>query len=452
MNITEIAEIMLSAKAVHFVGIGGISMSSLAGITMKNGYSVTGSDRTPSNLTARLENEGAKIFYSHDEKNTDGASLVVYTAAVHSDNPELSGAISRGIPLCSRAEYLGWLMSGYKERIGVAGTHGKSTVTSMLAEIFMEESNPTVVSGAELADMNGAYRIGGREHFIFESCEYCDSFLSFCPTLSVITNIEYDHADYFKTMQQLRKSFLDYVSLGNACVINADDRESANLSKRYSGKVITYGIDNKAQITAEDIEYIGGCGSFTLVKEGEALGKITLSVSGIHNVLNALAASAASLESGISFGAIASGLAKFKGAARRFEKLGELPCGALVYDDYAHHPTELRAVLSAARSMNRRIISVFQPHTFSRTASLFDDFASSFKDSDITLFADIYAAREKNESGVKSEMLAEAVEGGIYLGTKEKIASYIKEISMPNDLILILGAGDIIGLGKMLLE
>ena len=443
---------METAVRVHFVGIGGISMSSLAGITMKKGYAVSGSDRTPSNLTRRLEDEGAVINYQHLDENVEGASLVVYTAAVHGDNPEISGAEKRGIPLCSRADYLGWLMSSYRERIGVAGTHGKSTVTSMLAEVFMKAANPTVVSGAELADMNGAYRIGDEKEFIFEACEYCDSFLSFCPTIAVITNIDYDHADYFKTMDQLRASFEKYVSYADKAVLNFDDPESVLLAGKYSGKILSYALEAKAEHTAKNISFENGCGSFDLVKNDETVCRIKLSVPGRHNVLNALAASAAALECGVSPDDISAGLEKYHGAVRRFEYLGKLPSGALVYDDYAHHPTEIKATLAAARAFGKRIVAVFQPHTYTRTASLFDDFAAALGGADITVLADIYAARETGDCGVSSELLEKSTHGGMYLGGMDKICEYLTKNTDSGDLILILGAGDIIKLGKMLFE
>lgn len=452
MNTEEISKIMKDANKVHFVGIGGISMSSLAGITIKNGYKVTGSDRAPSTLTKRLEDEGAIIYYAHKAENVKDASLVVYTAAVHKDNPELSTAEANGIPLCSRADYLGWLMSSYRERIGVAGTHGKSSVTSMLTEIFMQAADPTVVIGAELNDIGGAYRIGNKEHFIFEACEYCDSFLSFCPSIAVITNIEYDHADYFKTMDQLRESFRRYISSADYAVLNFDDAESVDIASKYDGKVLSYGINNPAQHMAQNITFTEGYGSFDLIKDGQKLCRISLSVPGKHNILNALAASAAALQCGISPADIANGIKAYKGAARRFEKMGELPCGAAVYNDYAHHPTEIRTVLSAAKAFGRRIITVFQPHTYSRTASLFDDFSKSFADSDIVIFADIYAARETDNCGVSSELLAKATPEGKYIGNWEKISDYIKSQVKPDDIILILGAGDIIKLGDMLLN
>ncbi len=442
---------MASSRKIHFIGIGGISMSSLAAITEKKGYTVTGSDRAKSAMTERLEAQGIKVFYSHEEENVLDCDVIVYTAAVHPDNPEMKKGSAMGIPLITRGEYLGWLMSEYKCRIGVSGTHGKSTVTSMLTEIYLAgKYDPTVVSGAELSSIGGAYHLGGAEYFIFEACEYCDSFLSFCPTTSVVTNLEYDHADYFKTMEQLRASFRRYVSYGSLAVLNADDPEALALKDTYDGRTVTFSARGEGDYNAENTVYNGGCASFTLVRHGSKLGEITLTVPGVHNVYNALAAAASALENGADIEAVTAGLKSFGGAKRRFEYKGRTEKGAEVYIDYAHHPSELRVTLNAARSFGRRVVAVFQPHTYSRTASLFDDFTASFADADVTLFADIYAARETDTLGVSSELLAEKTENGICLNTFERIAEYLKENCTENDIIMILGAGDVIKVADMI--
>ena len=422
MNRTELEYCMNRAKRIHFVGIGGISMSSLAAITKERGYEVSGSDRTPSALTERLAASGITVRYAHEAEAVHGASLVVYTAAVHPDNPELAEATRCRIPLCTRADYLGWLMSGYRERIGVAGTHGKSTVTSMLSEIYLAgELDPTVVSGAELRELGGAYRIGGEAYFLFEACEYCDSFLSFCPTTAIITNVEYDHADYFKDMDQLRASFASYTALASRAVLNADDAETMALAETFSGEVVTYGKSPAAEYRAENLTVVRGCASFDLTHRGETLCRITLRVPGEHNVSNALAAASASLSCGATPAAVAEGLAAFTGAKRRFDYMGKMTCGADVYNDYAHHPSELRATLSAAEA-------------------------------DLTLFADIYAAREVNTFDVSSEALSKKTPNSRYLGTFDAVASFLREYAEPDDLILILGAGDVIRIGAMLVD
>ncbi len=447
-------ELMRRAERIHFVGIGGISMSSLAAITKERGYRVTGSDRSESPLTDRLAERGIGIVYRHDRANIEGASLVVYTAAVRDDNPELCAAREKGIPLCSRADYLGWLMRDRPERIGVAGTHGKSTVTSMITGIFLEAGlDPTVVSGAELREMGGAYRVGNGRHFVFEACEYCDSFLSFCPTTAVITNIEYDHADYFKSMEQLRDSFRRYGNIADRVILCADDPESMALRKTLRDGIVTvtFGTEEGADYSPSEVNYDKGCASFTLNERGKALCTVRLSVPGRHNLLNALAAAAAALSCGASPDAVAAGLARFTGAARRFEFMGVTAGGALVYNDYAHHPSELRATLSAAKAFGKRIVAVFQPHTYSRTAGLWEDFVHAFGDSDLTILADIYAARETDTCGVSSRLLAESIPNALYLPSFEAIGEYLLSSCGSGDLILILGAGDIVRLGGMLL-
>lgn len=452
MNIREIADIMANAKKIHFLGIGGISMSSLSAITKTKGYIVTGSDRVKSAMTERLSEQGITVYYSHTEENVLESDVIVYTAAVNFENPELKKGLEREIPLITRGEYLGWLMSEYKCRIGVSGTHGKSTVTSMLAEIYLAgKYDPTVVSGAELTSIGGAYHLGCEDYFIFEACEYCDSFLSFCPTTAVVTNLEYDHADYFKTMDQLRASFRQYVGYGDVAVLNADDDEAIALKDGYDGKVVTFSACGKGDYNAENIVYNGGCASFELVYHGEKLGDITLTVPGVHNVYNALAASASALTNGADMNAVTAGLFIFGGAKRRFEYKGKTERGAAVYIDYAHHPSEIKVTLNAAKTFGKRVVTVFQPHTYSRTASLFDDFTASFCDSDITLFADIYAARETDTLGVSSELLASKTPNGICLNTFENIAEYLKNNCTENDIIMVLGAGDVIKIADLII-
>ncbi len=451
MKLKEIADIMANSQRIHFIGIGGISMSSLAAITKNKGYTVTGSDRTKSAMTERLENGGITVFYSHKAENIHGADVIVYTAAVHSDNPEMSEGARLSVPLISRGEYLGWLMSEYKCRIGVGGTHGKSTVTSMLTEIYLSGAlDPTVVSGAELQSIGGAYRLGGEEYFIFEACEYCDSFLSFCPTTAVVTNLEYDHADYFKDMEQLRASFRRYVSYGDTAVLNADDVESAALANGYRGRAVTFSACGKGDYNAANIVYDSGCASFDLVYREASLGRMMLSVPGVHNLYNALAAAASALENGADISAVKSGLKAFGGAKRRFEYKGRTEKGAEIYIDYAHHPSELKVTLSAARTFGKRVVAVFQPHTYSRTASLFDDFTASFSDADVTVFADIYAARETDTLGVSSELLAQKTPNSICLNTFENISEYLKTNCDSSDIIMILGAGDVINIAEMI--
>ena len=451
MKNSPLSELMKNSKRIHFVGVGGISMSSLAVISAGMGYTVTGSDMRRSTMTERVSESGVTVFYGHREDNVRGADVTVYTAAAHNDNPELRYCLENGIPTVSRAEYLGWLMSAYNCRIGVSGTHGKSTVTSMLTDIYMAARlDPTVVSGAELESIGGAYRLGGKEYFLFEACEYCDSFLSFCPTVCVVTNLEYDHADYFKDMEQLRESFRKYIAMGGLAVLNADDEEAFVLKNGYNGRVLTFSLEGKGDYNAENIRYNNGCATFTVTKNGTTVTEITLSVPGRHNVYNAMAAVTAALENGCDAESVARGLASFGGAKRRFEYVGVSEGGAQVYNDYAHHPSEIKATLSAAKAFGKRVVCIFQPHTYSRTASLFDDFTRAFADADLALFSDIYAARETDTLGVSSELLDRNTPNSLYLGSFDAIASYVKKSCNENDLVLILGAGDFVNIGKML--
>lgn len=451
MRENKLDAVMNKAGKVFFVGIGGISMSSLAFITKSRGYDVSGSDRTESDMTHKMEKHGITVFYAHEGKNAEGASAVVYTAAVPKTNPELVYAKEHGIPAFTRGEYLGHIMKEYKNRIGVSGTHGKSSVTSMLAEIYMAGSyDPTVISGAELTSMDGAYRLGSLDYFIFEACEYCDSFLDFYPTTAIVTNLEYDHADYFKNMEQMRASFRKYVGYAEKAVLNADDSEALALKNTYNGNAATFSISSNGDYNAENIVYENGCGVFDVVKNGEVLAHIQLNVVGEHNVKNAVCAAAAAFENGANKDAVEKGLNAFRGAKRRFEYVGKTQNGALVYNDYAHHPSELSATLSAAKALNKRIVAVFQPHTYSRTASLFDDFVKAFEKADLTVFADIYAARETDTLGMSSELLSKKTPNSLYLDSFEKIEKYLKESCGAGDVILILGAGDIVKLGNMI--
>ncbi len=454
-HIEKIDGLMTSAKTIHFIGAGGISVSSLASVTKEAGYTVTGSDRTRSALTEKLESEGIPVIYGHYAENVRSADIVVYTSAVRDGNPELDEAKRLGIPCFTRAEYLGWLMSRSPVRVGVAGCHGKSTVTAMISEIMIKAGlDPTVVCGAEIRELGGsAYRTGNGGGFVFEACEYCDSFLSFLPTVAVITNVEFDHPDYFRDMAMLRASYAKYASIGDTVIYNADDAESLEVIKSVPERVrkISFGLGN-ADYSAKDIRSCGASSSFTLLRRGEPIAEVRLSLPGLYNVYNAVAASAAALECGAGPDDVTAALKDFRGVARRFEYLGVTRRGAIVYDDYAHHPTELRSVISAAKSLGKRLVCMFQPHTYSRTASLFDEFADALSAADVAVLVDIYAAREKNEWNVSSEKLAGSIPGGIYGGNVAESAKYAAENFGDGDLILILGAGDIIAAGKMIFD
>ena len=445
----SIKNMLSCCKSIFFCGIGGINMSSLAHISLVNGMKVGGSDRTPSVLTEKLSSEGAEIFYSHSKENVENYDAFVYTVAIGEDNPEYVRAKERSIPVISRADYMGYLMTDYVRRIGVSGMHGKSTATSMCATVLMNaETDPTVLSGAVLDSMGGAYRVGSKEQFLFEACEYMDSFLDFNPNIAVVLNIELDHVDYFEDLDHVKRSyrtFADIALKNNGCVIaNGDDINVLDTFNRRD-RVLYFGIENKsADLLAENIAEIGGCYSFDAVLKGEAICRVELSVSGFHNVYNALATLFVALSCGVSPEKAAEGIKLFKGASRRMELKGKLH-GARVYDDYGHHPTEVETTLRGAKKMldDGRLFCVFQSHTYSRTHALFDDFVKALSVADRVIVADIYAARETDTMGVTPEGLAERIEGGVACHGFENIAKMLEEELQEDDMAIVMGAGDI---------
>lgn len=458
----DLDRIFSTPKSVYFIGIGGISMSSLAHISKVRGNTVGGYDRTRSPLTEILEKEGIKISYELSPERIDKYDVIIYTAAIKSDNPELSYALkldAAGKKYCVyRADYLGWLMSNYKNRIGVAGMHGKSTVTGMISAIFMEaKRDPTVVLGAVLDAIGGAYRIGSDRDFIMEACEYQDSFLSFTPNIAVVMNIELDHTDYFGGIEDIINSFRKYVSIASEgyAVANTDDKNVLRALEGYKGKLVSFGLNPDAMYTAKNISCKNGVQEFDIYKSGNLFLHAELSSAGQHIIVDSLAAAAVADICGIPADTIGSGLAAFKGVKRRMELRGKFTTdsGARVplYDDYAHHPTEIKATISAAQMLGfKRLYVVFQPHTYSRTASLFDQFAAAFDHSEV-IFTDIYAAREVNTFGVSAEKLAEKA-GGKFISGLENIAAYLKATLSEGDGLIVMGAGDIINLDKLLLD
>ena len=445
---SRICEMLRDCKSIYFIGIGGINMSSLAHLSMKKGYRVGGSDRARTELCRRLEESGITVNYCHDRKNAEGYDAFVYTVAIGADNPEYVYAKEKGLPLISRADYLGYIMTDYAVRVGVSGMHGKSTCTSMCAEILIgSNSSPTVLSGAELPIMSGAYCVGESENFVFEACEYMDSFLDFNPTVAVILNIEMDHVDYFHSMEQIRTSFSKYASLtgkNGYAIYNADDVEVVRALRGYEGHRISFGLSEDARVRAINICSEGGTYAFDITFDGEKLCHARMSVSGYHNIYNALAAAAACRLCGVSAEDIAKGLESFHGACRRMEYKGSVR-GARIYDDYAHHPTEISATLKGAKDMAKgRLVVVYQPHTYSRTAALFDEFAAAFDASDEVIFADIYAAREVNTFGVDTRQLAERIGGKArYGGSFESCAKMLADTLQEGDVGIVMGAGDV---------
>ena len=439
-----------NCNSIYFIGIGGINMSSLAHISRLRGYRVGGSDREKTNLTERLKAEGIEIYYGHEAENVESYDAVVYTVAISPDNPEYVCAQEKGIPCISRADYLGYLMLGYENRVGVSGMHGKSTCTSMCATVFMEaDGDPTVLSGAELDAMGGAYRIGHSENFIFEACEYMDSFLDFNPSMAIILNIELDHVDYFENIEQVCDSYTKFAAItgSNGRVIaNIDNEYIPQVLEGYEGEVVSFGVMTKsADYTAINIRYPNGCAEFDVMHKGEYVAHVKLSVTGEHNVYNALAAFAAGHISGLDPEKIVRGLYKFGGAKRRMEFKGTVN-GALVYDDYGHHPTEVATTLDGVKKRDdiQRLFCVFQPHTYTRTYALMDDFAKSFDSVEQVYIADIYPARETDNLGISGKTLAIRIgDKAEYISGFENLTNEINSVLKEGDVLVVMGAGDI---------
>ena len=447
---------------VHFIGIGGISMSGLAEILLKEGFPVSGSDSHASALTEHLERAGAQIHIGQEASNIpEDCRLVVYTAAIHPDNPEYREAKRRGIPMLSRAELLGQLMRNYQTSIAVAGTHGKTTTTSMIASILLEEdADPTISVGGILKAIGGNIRVGSSGTFITEACEYTNSFLHFFPKISVILNIEEDHLDFFKDLEDIRHSFHQFAALlpdDGTLVINGDIKDYPEIYSGLSCNVVTYGSSGDFDYSADNISYDeNGHVSFDLILHGEKTDHIFLSVTGDHNVSNALSAIAVADLLDIPMAVTKKGLLSFTGTDRRFEYKGEFN-GVTVVDDYAHHPTEIEATLKAAQhSPHNSVWCVFQPHTYTRTKAFFHEFAEALSHADHLVLADIYAARETDTLGISSADLAEET---AKLGTDthyypsfEEIEAFLKENCRPGDLLITMGAGDVVTVGEDLLR
>ncbi len=451
-----------AGRHIHFIGIGGISMSGLAEILLGKGYRVSGSDLKLSGLTARLEDKGAAIYQGHSAQNIEGADLVVYTAAIKDDNPELMEAKKQNIPHMDRATLLGQIMETFPFAIGVAGAHGKTTATSMLSIMMNHaELNPTILVGGELDEIGGNVQTGESEYFITEACEYMDSFLKFHPFMAIILNIDEDHLDYFKDISQIYQSFLDYADLvpeSGYVIACGDDPLATKLMKKVNCNTISFGIDHPCDFTAVDITYNSkGHSTFSVENNGKILGQFTLRVPGEHNIYNALAAIAACHTMGVSSEKMQEALLSYGGTHRRFEVKGETSNQATIVDDYAHHPTEIKATITAAQNYpHNRLWCIFQPHTYTRTKKLFKEFTESFDGVDFLILADIYAAREKDTGDISSKMLADAIsQKGInctYIPEFSRIIDDIRKHSKPGDLIITMGAGNVYEIGDALLK
>ena len=447
---------------VHFIGIGGISMSGLAEILLKEGFTVSGSDSKESPLTKKLESEGAQIFYGQKAENIiPGIGCVIYTAAISRSNPELIEAVAQKLPLLTRAELLGQLMKNYDTPIAVSGTHGKTTTTSMISHILLEGNlDPTISVGGILKAIGGNIRVGNSETFITEACEYTNSFLHFFPKISVILNIEEDHLDFFKDLEDIRHSFHQFAALlpeDGTLIINGDIKDYSEICEGLSCNVVTYGSSESFDYSADNITYDeNGHVSFDLILGGKHTDHICLSVTGDHNVSNALSAIAVADLLKIPMDVTKKGLLSFTGTDRRFEYKGEFN-GVTIVDDYAHHPTEIAATLKAAQhSPHNCVWCVFQPHTYTRTKAFLHEFAESLSHADHLVLADIYAARETDTLGISSADLArEAEKFGTdthYFPSFEEIEAFLKENCRPGDLLITMGAGDIVNVGEDLLK
>ena len=434
-------------KRIFFCGVGGINMSSLAELSLGMGYSVAGSDRQKSELCEGLRSMGAEIFYSHAAENVEGADAFVYTVAISPDNPEYVRARELSIPRISRADYLGYIMTKYENRVGICGTHGKSSTTAMCAAIFEEAGRePTVMCGAKLGGAESPFVSGAKRDFIFEACEYMDSFLDFNPTVAVVLNVELDHVDYFNGIEQMKGSYARFVSIcteAGGAVYNADDINTVDALADFKGRRLSFGIESDADLVAKDLCERCGRFSYDMIYKGERLARVELSSVGRHSVMNSLAAAGAAIMLGVDKDAIARGLAKCGGVSRRMEYKGSF-MGADFYDDYAHHPTEIRASLSAFRKMTEgRLICLFQSHTYSRTHALLDGFADALGLADAVIVAPIFSAREINESGVSQYDLAERIgDRAVACADLCECEAVIKETVREGDTVVLMGAGD----------
>ncbi|MDE7328019.1 MAG: UDP-N-acetylmuramate--L-alanine ligase [Lachnospiraceae bacterium] len=454
-----------SPTHVHFIGVGGCSMSGLAELMADRGFTVSGSDRTQNAACARLSQQGIRIFYGQCAENIQpDTGLVVYTAAIHEDNEELAAARAAGIPLLTRAEFLGQLMLQYKDAIGVAGTHGKTTTSSMLSTIFLEAGlDPAISLGTVLEPFGSSARAGHSDHFIVEACEYTNSFLHFYPRHEIVLNIEAEHLDFFKDIDEIRHSFrlfMEKLSKGGHLVIQGDIDKLDELIEGLTADITTYGLEGTGKtydywacgITYDENDF----GSYDLMRGNTRIAHITLHVVGEHNISNSVAAAAMADLLGVPVPAIISALHHFGGAKRRFEKKG-VKNGVTVVDDYAHHPSEIKATLTAAKHYpHRELWCVFQPHTYSRTKQFFEDFISALSLADKIVLADIYASRESDPGDISSRDLAEKLKKSgkevYYFPDFEEIEKFLLSNCKHGDLLITMGAGDIVNVGEAILK
>lgn len=446
----ELKKYLKPGKRVHLIGIGGVSMRPLGLVLQGMGLTVTGSDMNSSVSTDELIAKGIQVYIGHRQENIRGADCIIRTAAAHNDNPEIAAARVAGIPVFERAQAWGVIMQAYKNAVCVAGTHGKTTTTSMVTHILMEANvDPTVMIGGYLPLLRAGHRVGQGDTIILESCEYCDSFLNFFPTLSVILNIEADHLDYFKDLADIQKSFRKFAQLSSGGILaNGDD---PHVREALEGlDYVSFGLNPNNRVHGENIH--PDWRHLDVYCDGKFYTHLDLNVLGRHNALNAIGAAGAAWMLGIPGEAVTRGLAAFSGAERRMQYKGSYR-GADIYDDYAHHPDELAATIDAVATMHYdRVILAFQPHTYTRTRALFSDFVRQLKRVDKVVLAEIYAARERNTVGISSKDLAEQIPGAVYCETLPEVTSYLGSIAREGDVILTVGAGDIYRAGEALLK
>ena len=443
---------LVPGKHIHLIGIGGVSMRPLALVLRGMGMIVTGSDMNSSVSTDELIANGITVHIGHSAENIEGVDCIIRTAAAHNDNPEIAAARASGIPVFERAQAWGVLMREYKNAICISGTHGKTTTTSMITHVFMQaEADPTVMLGGYLPLLKAGHRVGNGDTIIMESCEYCDSFLNFYPTVAIINNIEADHLDYFKDLAAVQRSFRRFAALvprTGFVIANGDDENTVEALNDL--RYLTFGLNPKWDIYAKNISEDSR--SFDVIIRSKLYCHVDLQVYGRHNVYNALAAAAAAYVMGIDGETTAKGLTGFTGAGRRMEFKGKFN-GADVYDDYAHHPGELHALIDAVKLMDyKRVILAFQPHTYTRTHALFSDFVEELKRVDIAVLAEIYAAREQNKLGISSSHLAREIPESQYFETLPEVTAYLRSVAQEGDLILTVGAGDIYKAGEKMFK
>ena len=445
-----IQEYLRPGNHVHLVGIGGVSMRPLGLVLKGMGLVVTGSDMNASASTEELVNNGIPVAIGHSAENIAGACCIIRTAAAHNDNPEIAAARAAGIPVFERAQAWGVIMLAYKNAICVSGTHGKTTTTSMLTHILMgAQKDPTVMIGGYLPMLHAGHRVGQGDTILLESCEYCDSFLNFYPSLAIVLNIEEDHLDYFKDLDAIEHSLHEFAALStNGIIANGDDANTAHAIQGLNYVTFGFGEENCVRGVNPSADWR----ELDVVCDGEVYCRLHLGVVGKHNAINALAAAGAAWMLGIPGQVVADSLVDFHGAQRRMQYKGSFN-GADVYDDYAHHPGELAATLDAVRAMNpKRLVVAFQPHTYTRTKALFDEFVRELKKPDVVIVAEIYAARERNTTGISSRDLVERIPGAIYCATLPDVTETLRQLAQPGDMIFTIGAGDIYHAGEALLK